>query len=171
MTFRGLLFNVGLLSALCWAIPGTAQALRNGDVSGDWQFNCVAISEGQTSCALTQTILLEPGSPPLARITFQRDIEPEQVVVSLFVPVGSELSSSPMLAAGDKGVAASYIVCMSDGCLAQTLVSMDSIAPFLVSDQLAVIYKRYGVEGMVRIPASSSGLMDAFVSLGLLQAE
>lgn len=87
--------------------------------------------------------------------------------MSLLVPVGSELSFSPMLAAGDQGLAVSYIVCMSDGCVAQALVSVESIASFLISDQLAVIYKRYGEDGMVRIPASSNGLTDAIKSLDL----
>lgn len=167
MMLMRILRNFGLISALLWAMPGAAEALRNGDVLGDWKYSCVAISEGQTSCAFTQTILLEPNTQPLARITFQRDVEAEQVVVSLFVPVGSVLSFSPLLAAGDQGLAVPYIVCMSDGCVAQALVSVESIAPFLISDQLAVIYKRYGEEGMVRIPASSNGLTDAFESLGL----
>lgn len=167
MMFKRIMRNLGLISALLWAMPAAAEALRNGDVLGDWKYSCVAISEGQTNCAFTQTILLEPDTPPLARITFQRDVEPEQVVVSLLVPLGSELSFSPMLAAGDQGLAVPYIVCMSDGCVAQALVSVESIASFLISDQLAVIYKRYGEDGMVRIPASSNGLTDAFKSLGL----
>lgn len=168
MRVQGMLRTVGLISALSWAVPGAAETLRNGDVLGDWKFSCVAISESETSCALIQTILIEPGAPPLARITFERATGPEQLVVSLFVPVGSELSFSPLLAAGDQGLAFSYIVCTSEGCLARTLVTVESLAPFLVSDQLAVIYKRYGVEGMVRIPASSNGLVDAFKSLGLM---
>jgi invasion protein IalB len=168
MRFKTPLRAVGIVSTLLWAVPGTADTLRNGDVVGDWKFSCVAISEGQASCALTQTILIEEGAPPLARITFERAVDPEQLVVSLFVPVGSELSFSPLLAAGDQGLPFPYIVCTSEGCLARTFVTVESLAPFLVSDQLAVIYKRYGVEGMVRIPASSNGLVDAFKSLGLM---
>ena len=168
MRLKGLLRNLGFVSTLLWAVPGTAETLRNGDVVGDWKFSCVASSQAETSCGLTQTILIEPGAPPLARITFERSADPEQLLVSLFVPVGSALSFSPLLAAGEQGLAFSYIVCTSEGCFARTLVTVESLSPFLVSDQLAVIYKRYGVEGMVRIPASSNGLLDAFKSLGLL---
>lgn len=149
----------------------TSDKVRSGDVFGDWQFSCTAIAEEQTSCALTQTILTEPDAPPLAQISFERATNPDQVVASLVVPIGSEVSSGPILAAGDQGLSLPYIFCTPEGCLARAFVAIESLAPFLSSDQLGVIYKRYGVEGMVRIPASSNGLKEAFQSLGLLQAE
>lgn len=163
-----------LVLSFSWANALSAQTtdtLRNGDVVGDWQFGCVALAEGQTSCALTQTILTEPDAPPLAQISFERATNSDQVVASLVVPIGSEVSSGPLLAAGDQGLSLPYIFCTPEGCLARALVAVESLAPFLSSDQLGVIYKRYGVEGMVRIPASSNGLKEAFQSLGLLQAE
>ena len=162
---------LGCLLALFWAGTITAEPLRNGDVVGDWQFGCVALGEGQTSCALTQKILTEPGTPPLAQISFERAPNPDQVIASLVVPIGSEVASGPLLAAGDQGLALPYIYCAPEGCLARALVAVESLAPFLASDKLGVIYKRYGVEGMVRIPASSNGLKDAFERLGLLQTE
>ena len=169
-----ILQTAAVVLSISWAgalSAQTAETLRNGDVVGDWQFGCVAIAEGQTSCALTQTILTEPGAPPLAQISFERATNPDQVLTSIVVPIGSEVSSGAVLAAGDQGLSLPYIFCTPEGCLARALVAAESLAPFLSSDQLGVIYKRYGVEGMVRIPASSNGLKEAFQSLGLLKAE
>lgn len=168
MTLQGLLCTAVLVMASVCAAPGTAETLRNGDVVGDWKFNCVAMAEGETRCGLTQTILIDAKTPPLALITFERAVYPEQVVASLFVPVGSELSFSPLIVAGDQGLAFTYVFCTTEGCLARTSLEVESFVPFLVSDQLSVVYKRYGEEGLVRIPASNNGLMDAFKSLGLL---
>jgi len=161
----------GCLLLLCAADVVSAEPLRNGDVLGDWKFGCVALAESQTRCALTQRILTEPGAPPLAQISFERTEDPERILVALVVPVGAEVSSNVALAAGDQGLALPYVFCTSETCLARALVAVESLAPFLVSDQLGVIYKRYGTEDAVRIPASSNGLKDAFQRLGLLQAE
>lgn len=51
---------------------------------------------------------------------------------------------------------------MLDGCVAKSLVSVEIVASFLISDRLVVIYKRYGKDGMVRVTESSNGLTDAF---------
>lgn len=166
-----MLWIARCLPFLCWAGVVSAEPLRNGDVMGDWKFGCVALAESQTRCALSQRILTEPGVPPLAEISFERAADPKQIVVALVVPIGTEVGSNALLAAEDQGLALPYIYCTPKSCLARALVTVKSLTPFLVSDQLGVIYKRYGAEGTVRIPASSTGLKDAFQRLGVLQAE
>lgn len=161
----------GCLFFLCAAGVVSAEPLRSGDVVGDWKFGCVALAESQTRCALTQRILTEPGVPPLAQISFERVVDPEQIVAALVVPIGAEVSSNALLAAGDQGLALPYIYCTPESCLARALVTVESLTPFLASDQLGVIYKRYGAERTIRIPASSNGLKDAFQRLGLQHAE
>lgn len=171
MRVQGMLRTVGLISALSWAVPGAAETLRNGDVLGDWIFSCVAIAESETSCALMQTILTEEGAPPLAQISFARGQSADQVVVSVVVPIGVEVSSNVVFATGDEGLALPFIFCTPENCLSQTLVQTSSLLPFLTGSELDVIYKHYGTQAVVRIPASSKGLREAFLRLGLLLNE
>lgn len=148
-----------------------AEPLRNGEVVGDWRFSCVALGESKTRCTLQQTIFSDADAPPLAQIAFERASDADYLIVSLVVPIGSEIPSGALLAAGEAAFNLPYIYCSSERCLARALVAHESLLPFLSSDKLAVVYKRYGVEGMLRIPASSNGLKDAFARLRLANSE
>lgn len=148
---------------------GHAQGLRNGEAVGDWRFDCVAITEDENRCVLTQVIMYEDLSQPLARISFARAEIASQVMVSIVTPLGVEIPFGASLVSGENALQFPFAFCVAEGCLARGPVEGTVVREFFTSDDMAILFSMTSVEGTTVIPASARGLVEALdkVSFGI----
>lgn len=138
-----------------------AQGLRNGEAVGDWRFDCVAITEDENRCVLTQVIMYEGLGQPLARISFARAEIASQVMVSIVAPLGVEIPYGASLVSGEDALQFPFLFCTAEGCLARAPVEGEVVRNFFSSDDLAILLSLASAESATVIPASARGLLEA----------
>jgi invasion protein IalB len=160
---------VAPISLLVLSVSGFAQPLINGEAVGDWKYECVAVTEKENRCALTQIIMLEDATAPVARISLTRADIASQVMVSILTPLGVQIEAGAALIVGEQGIEFPYVACFAGGCLARGPIEGDALREFITTDDMGVAYSSLAVEGATIIPASARGLLDALdrASFGL----
>lgn len=139
----------------------SAQPLMNGEAVGDWKFECIAVTQQENRCALTQTIILEDALTTLARISLSRGESASQIVVTILTPLGVQIETGTALIVADNGIEFPYVSCFAEGCLARGSVEGDVIRDFLVSEDMGIAYSSFLAEGPTIVPASARGLLEA----------
>lgn len=140
---------------------GSAQPLMNGEAVGDWKFECVPVTEQENRCALTQVIMLENATAPLARISFTRGDPTSQVMVTILTPLAVQIEAGAALIVGEAGIEFPYVACFAEGCLARGPIEGDVLRDFITVDEMGVAFSSLAVEGGTIIPASARGLLEA----------
>lgn len=149
------------ISLLAFVVSSPAQPLLNGQAVGDWKFECLAISEQVNRCALTQVIMYENGSAPLARISLRRDDPSTNLMISILTPLSVDLARGVALVIGEDGIEFPYITCVSEGCLARGSIEGEVFRNFITSDEMGVAYTTLLSDGVTVVPASARGLIEA----------
>lgn len=88
--------NIFLLFLFCFiglfSSQSVAQSsLVNGTKFGDWTFECVAVTQSKTNCALSQVILSKEGSQQLAKLNVLKLTGSKQWTMLVLVPLGIDL--------------------------------------------------------------------------------
>ena len=149
------------ISLLASVVSSPAQPLLNGEAIGDWKFECLAISEQVTRCALTQIIMYENGSAPLARISLRRDQTSTNLMISILTPLSVDLARGVALIIGEDGVRFPYVTCVPEGCLARGSLEIEAFRNFITSEDMGVAYTTLQSDSVTVVPASARGLLEA----------
>jgi invasion protein IalB len=105
--------------------PLTANAeAKVGERFGDWIFECKAIAEGKTNCALAQTLIDKDSKRPVAKFSVGKKNDGKKTFTAL-LPLGTYLPTGAS-AKIDQGSPFNLLlkVCTPQGCIAQ--IDMDS---------------------------------------------
>lgn len=121
--------------------PGAALAqAKVGDRFGDWVFECVALAEGRTACALTSSIASRAGNQRLVQFSLGRNEARGGVVLTAFLPLGIHLPSG-VSGAIDQGKPFQYVLetCLPrQGCIATHPVSAEFLKALQGGKQLSI---------------------------------
>jgi invasion protein IalB len=148
-----------LLFGLTVSVP--AQPLLNGEAVGDWKFECIAVTQQENRCAITQAIMLEGATTTLARISLSGGESDSQIVVSILTPLAVQIETGTALIVGDNGIEFPYVACFAEGCLARGSVEGDVFRDFIIDEEMGVAYSSFLAEGPTIVPASARGLLEA----------
>jgi invasion protein IalB len=158
----------GLFGALITAGPARADTMWNGDVFGDWRYECAPGADGQTNCALVQTIFDHTSGSPVVRLSISRDAQDGRQVLALLLPLGVELAEPASIAFDEETLDLMYRTCLVEGCLARRVVSQDRLRRVSATRGLAVRFYIVGQPEPMSVLASSRGLQEAFQRIGFM---
>lgn len=148
-----------------------AQTVWNGKVFGDWQYECAPLAKEITQCALVQSIIDTGSFDPLLRLSFARSSVDETVIASVLLPLGVELEEGVRLHFGRRNAWLPFKTCVIEGCLSRKIMSHKDLLQLAREENFTVAFYAVGRLAVVKIPASSRGLMEAFQSLGFVVIE
>ncbi len=153
--------RTAIAGLLC--LPALAHAqVKVGDRFGDWVFQCVAIAEGKTACALTYAIISKRDNRRVAQLSLGRNEAKGGVVLTAFLPLGLYL---PAGASGtfDQGKPFPFTLetCLPrEGCIGTVAVGADFLKSLKGAKQLEIRFAAGNPQQPVVLSASLSGLAD-----------
>lgn len=156
------------LLGLSILVPAQADTVWNGEVFGDWRYECAREPDGQTNCALVQTIFDHTSGSPVVRLSIARDAQDGRRVVALLLPLGVELAEPASIAFDEDAVGLIYRTCLVEGCLARRDASQDVLRRLAAARGLAARFHIVGQPEPVSVLASSRGLQEAFQRIGFM---
>ncbi|AGI69027.1 invasion protein B-like protein [Octadecabacter antarcticus 307] len=133
-----------LVAAACCTLAGSASAQdgppRAGQVFGDWRFDCTAITEAQSRCQLTQTMLAGELRQAVARLGLAPDAD-GGMVLSALLPLGFSIPAGVRVAI-DEGetIPLDLVRCVTAGCIAGHTLSADEITALRLGVLLAISF-------------------------------
>lgn len=157
--------SLALCAAACitFIMPGAAWTqtpIRNGDTFGNWIFECIALAESQTACGLSQTIVANDGNSILAKLTFGREAETNDLILSTLLPLSLDLTHPIALQADERSIDIVILSCVSSGCFGRSVLSAEDTIALAETSGLSVSLKGFGQMELATIPASAEGLRD-----------
>lgn len=161
MNLKVLALLIAPIILLGLTAPASAQPLMNGEAVGDWKFECIAVTQQENRCALTQTIMLEDATTTLARISLSPGASRLQIVVTILTPLAVQIETGTALIVADNGIEFPYVACFAEGCLARGSVDSEVFRDFIVDEEMGVAYSSFLAEGPTIVPASARGLLEA----------
>lgn len=138
-----------------------AQQLRNGEEIGDWVYECVAVTEQEAICAISQSIYLQDTSAPLVRISLSRGETPTQIFVRLLTPLNVRLQEGASVMAGQEGLTFPFFTCVASGCLARGSVDGSAFRDLVDGSEMSIAFSSLLIEGVTVVPFSTNGLLAA----------
>lgn len=148
-----------------------ADTIWNGEIFGDWRFECMAHAEGITQCALVQSIIDIETNQPVLRLSFARSVIDGSVTASVLLPLGVELTENATVYYGVEKMSLPYRICVVDGCLARITMAPDELRRVATAQSLGVEFFAVGRSAPIEAPASGRGLSEAFMRLGYVSRE
>lgn len=164
VVLTGVLGVTGAGSAL-------AEPVWNGEVFGDWRFECAARAEGLTQCALVQTIINIETNQTILRLSFARSDVDGSIMASVLLPLGVELAENAMVSTGAEQISLPYRTCLMEGCLGRRAMASEELLRFSAAKSLSVVFYVVGDDEPALTLASSRGLAEAFGRLGYVSGE
>ena len=137
-----------------------------GDRFGDWIFECSAIAEAKTACALTQTIVSQKDNRRIVKFSFPHNEKKNINVITALLPLGINLSAG-ISGSIDQGKPFQYQLktCIQQGCI----VTYDVDSAFLKSLQGAkkinISFIGINATQPVALSGSLNGLSDGLKTL------
>ena len=167
----GKRIGAAALLGLSTLVPGQADTVWNGEVFGDWRYECAARAEGITHCALVQSIIDTGINEPMVRLSFARSAVDDTITASVLLPLGVDLAESASLHYGARRMLLPYRICVLDGCLARRTMTSAELRHLASAEHLTVGFHAVGRSAVAEAPASSRGLREAFHRLGFISGE
>lgn len=162
---------VGACISLSLSPLASAETVSNGEVFGDWQYECAAHAEGVTQCALVQSIIDTGTGQPMLRLSIARSTVDETVTASTLLPLGVDLAEGASLQFGTQRMLLPFRMCLIEGCLARRAVSAQELRYLARAENLTVAFHAVGRSPVVEASASNRGLREAFHRLGFISGE
>lgn len=150
-----------MAASITFITPGAAwtqTSVRNGDTFGNWIFECIALDESQTACGLSQTIVANDGNSVLAKITFGREAETNDLILSTLLPLSLDLTHPIALQADARSIGIVILSCVPSGCFGRSVLSAEDAIALAETSGLSISLKGFSEEGPAIIPASAEGL-------------
>ncbi len=140
MTRVALLRCASVAALLCISSFAHAQA-KVGDRFGDWTFDCVAIADGKTICALTYVIVSKMDNRRIAQLSLGRNEARKSIMLTAFLPLGIYL---PAGASGvlDQGKPFQFTIetCLPRNCIGIFAVGGDFLKSLQGAKQLGIAF-------------------------------
>jgi len=166
-TVMGFWLSATLL-ALGVAVPTAVHAAANiGDKFGDWVFECQAIADGKTDCALTQTLVNKQTNQPVIRLILARSKGDDDVDLKVLVPLGIDLEVGVSGSVDDK-VPIKVVVetCVQAGCLGSAKAKGGIFDAIKGGTALNLTFTGKGAGNKVSVAGSLKGAADGIAAAG-----
>lgn len=164
--------GVAVLALSCMPLPAQAQVqapaqaqaqaqARVGDRFGNWVFECVALAEGKTACALTYAIVSKVDNRRVVQLSLGRNELKGGIVLTAFLPLGIHLPSGAS-GAIDQGKPFQYTLetCLPQrGCVGTYAVSGDFLKSLQGGQSLNIRFVAGGQQ-VVSVSAALNGLAE-----------
>jgi invasion protein IalB len=134
------LLHCVFLATLLWLPASALPQPKVGDRFGDWAFECVAIAEGKTACALTHAVVSKVDGQRIAQLSLGRNEMKKAIVLTAFLPLGIHLPSG-VSGALDQGKPFSFVLetCYArSGCIATFVATPEFLMTLQASKQLSI---------------------------------
>lgn len=149
-----------MASMLLLSLPAHAET-KAGDRFGDWVFECAALAEGKTACALTQTIMSRPDNRRIVKFSLTRKDGKGATMLTALVPLGIHMPAG-VSGVIDQGRAFQYTLetCLQQGCIATHAVDASFLQSLQSGQKLNVSFTRNGDKRLIEISGSLKGLAE-----------
>ena len=168
ISFLGKGIGAAVLSGLATVAPLQAETVWNGEVFGDWRYECAARAEGITQCALVQSIIDTGTHKPMLRLSFARSAVDNSVTASVLLPLGVDLAEGASLHFGTQQILLPFRMCVTEGCLARRAMTSEDLHQLARAENLNVAFCAVGRKAAAEASASNRGLREAFHRLGFI---
>jgi len=145
-----------------FALPQAVHAeAKVGERFGDWVFECTALAEDKTACALTQTIMSKKGNQSLVKFSLSRNEQKGHIQLTAVVPLGIHLPSG-ISGAIDQGKPFQYITqtCVRQGCIANYAPDGGFLKAMQAGQKLGIKFSGNGGKQPIAIEGSLNGLAE-----------
>ena len=149
-------------------MPGAAHAgAKVGDKFGDWVFECQAIADGKTDCALTQTLINKQTNQPVIRLILARSKGGNEVELKVLVPLGIDLQVGVSGSVDDK-IPLKFVLetCVQAGCLGTAKTKGGIMDAMKSGVALNLSFTGKGAGNKVSAAGSLKGLADGIAAAG-----
>lgn len=159
--FKAVFFSIFI--TIVFPISSYAQSnLVNGTKFGDWTFECVAVTQSKTNCALSQVVLAKEGAQQVAKLNVLKLPGAKQWTMLVLVPLGIDLQ---FIISGwiDKSTTMKFQfdTCIPNGCIGSYSFD-DKWSSNLKNDaSLSISFRLKDAKEATTLNVSLNGLLDA----------
>lgn len=159
--------GTAVVALLCMPLLAYAQTqapaqAKVGDRFGNWVFECVALGEGKTACALTYAIVSKADNRRIVQLSLGRNERKGGIVLTAFLPLGIHLPSGAS-GAIDQGKPFQYTLetCLPQrGCIGTYAVNADLLKSLQGGQQLNIRFTAGNGQQAVSVAAALNGLAE-----------
>jgi invasion protein IalB len=154
--------------ALLLAPVAASAAPKVGDVFGDWVFECMALAEGKTLCALSQSLVSQQDNRRLVKFSLARNEKNNEVMLTALLPLGIHLPQG-VQGSIDQGKAFPFTLqtCTQQGCIASFKTDKDMVKRLKAGQKVAVSFSVAGGKRPITLTGSLKGLAAGIKAAGL----
>jgi invasion protein IalB len=158
---------LNIFASLCLVFilsePSRAQStLVNGTKFGDWTFECVAVTQSKTNCALSQIVLTKDGTQQAAKLNVLKLPGSKQWTMLVLVPLGIDLQ---FIITGwiDKSttIKFQFDTCIPNGCIGSYSFDDKWSANLKNESTLSISFRAKDAKEATTLNVSLNGLLDA----------
>lgn len=163
---RSIIISLFLAAFQIGSAMAETSQIKAGTAFGNWVFQCSAVAQNATKCALVQTIVAGADKHKIAQIQFVEPVEGSSPQMSLLLPLGLDLQS-PVTVQIDtaKPVALAPKTCIKSGCLFAVGLDATFAASLAAGTKLSVQFSLANGKKDVGFGGSLTGLTDAFAAV------
>jgi len=140
-------------------------ALVSGTKFGDWVYECVAISQGKTNCALSQTIIAKETNQQIVKLNFLKQLDSKELSMLVLVPLGIDFKVG---IAGTFNKSNSLLfqleTCIPNGCIGSIKIDEKLMASLKSESQLAISFKFKDIKDTTTVSSPLNGLIEGLKS-------
>jgi invasion protein IalB len=158
----------GIVLGLMVLAPAPVRAEpKVGDKFGDWVFECQAIADGKTDCALTQTLVNKQTNQAVARFMLARNKKANEIELRTLVPLGIDIPAGVAGSIDGKSpFKFSIETCVQPGCLGVVKLKGSLQDAMKNGKALTVTFTPRGADKEVAVAGSLKGLTDGMNAAG-----
>jgi invasion protein IalB len=164
-----LRFAIGaMLLPLFLAAPTAARAeARVGEKFGDWTFECQAIADGKTDCALTQILVNKQTNQPVLKFMLTRGKKADDVELKALIPLGIDIQAGVSGSIDEKPTLKFVLeTCVQPGCLASVKVKGALLDSMKAGKALNISFTQKSSGNKLSFSGSLKGLSDGVAAAG-----
>ena len=162
--------NVAVLAhaAMLHVGAASAEGPRVGERFGDWTFECTALAESQTECALSQVLMDGDRQVPVAKFSLNKDNLGEARFLIAVLPLGID-ATMPISARIDQGKPTSLqlLTCLAGGCIARLPLDPAIVKEMKGGMRMSVFFNFVGSADQTVFPVSLAGVTKGFAAARL----
>lgn len=157
------------MGVMVLALSAKAESPRVGDRFGDWTFECNAVAQGKTDCALTQMLVdAQRNNAAVAKFSLSRDPESGDRYLIAAIPLGIDFLQ-PIAARVDDAepIGMQMLTCVQTGCIARLKLTPELVGALKAGKTMGLTIKYVSAPKPVVFGMSLIGLADGIPAAGL----
>jgi len=161
-TLRAAIVALSCVPFLAQAQAPAQTQPKVGDRFGNWVFECVALGEGKTACALTAPIVSKTDNRRIVQLSLGRNEAKGGVVLTAFLPLGIHLPSGAS-GAIDQGKPFQFTLetCLPQrGCIGTYAANSEFLKALQSGQNLNIRFAAGGGQQAVALSAALGGLAE-----------